>query len=172
MTTRSGTSMAASACMGTMSKGSHGMYLSHSAAGREPMAFAAYGDYLPRPPQENYNMADLGAHGNGCCGHGRGGARVQPCCTAIHRAWNTVSARGMSMDSTTRQRWLLCASTSGARCIPNAGPVDSTEIHACSQTQSRTVAGQRPGQQWQSKNSVCRHGRAGTCYVTMWILNV
>ena len=43
----------------TTSKSSHGTYLSGSAAGGEPVAFAAYGDYPPRPPQESYNMADL-----------------------------------------------------------------------------------------------------------------
>ena len=47
----------------TTSKSSHGTYLSGSAAGGEPVAFAAYGDYPPGPPQESYNMADLGVRG-------------------------------------------------------------------------------------------------------------
>ena len=47
----------------TPSKSSHGTYLSGSAAGGEPVGFAAYGDYPPGPPQESYNMADLGARG-------------------------------------------------------------------------------------------------------------
>ena len=47
----------------TTSKSSHRTYLSSSAAGGEPVAFAAYGDYLPRPPQESYNMANLGMRG-------------------------------------------------------------------------------------------------------------
>ena len=48
----------------TMSKSLHGTYLSGSTASGEPVAFAASGDYPPRPPQESYNMADLGVHGD------------------------------------------------------------------------------------------------------------
>ena len=47
-----------------MSKSLHGTYLSGSTASGEPVAFAASGDYPPRPPQESYNMADLGVHGD------------------------------------------------------------------------------------------------------------
>ena len=47
----------------TTSKSSHRTYLSGSAAGREPLAFTAYGDYPPGLPQESYNMADFGMRG-------------------------------------------------------------------------------------------------------------
>ena len=119
----------------TTSKSSHGTYLSGSAASREPMAFAAYGDYPPGLPQESYNMANLSTHGGasgstsaqdpatvlGVAGVGVGETRVQPCSTTVCRAWRMVSARGMLMDSTMQQQQPVCASMSGARCIPSAG---------------------------------------------------
>ena len=47
----------------TTSKSSYETYLSGSAASREPVAFAVYGDYPPGLPQESYNMANLGTCG-------------------------------------------------------------------------------------------------------------
>ena len=125
------------------------MYLSGSAAGREPMVFAVYGDYPPRLPQESYNMADLGTHGGAsgststhndgfydaavCAGHklshmGETVSRVQHSVQSVCHIYNRMCSAdgGADLTTTLYVRYHAAVTTTLPHATPQRPPTTFT----------------------------------------------